>query len=223
MSIRDTKASPGYVQGKTFFDGSALRFNTTPGEETFEFLHKSGSSIKFDAGGSISIIAEKDIMIRAKSGENSHIQVNGDFDIDISKEMKIKANKFDLDGGKAIRQSAKVVTTKAEKEHVLKGEAFTIEGSNTIHVETNAINTVVNTMEHQVNGVFIMEAVNGMAVTQLNPKGGIEFTNAGFWTNDTAMSMYTTVGLERADTTGLAHTIKAGGVLTMTALRIYLN
>jgi hypothetical protein len=221
--IKDTKVSPAYVQGNTYFDGSIFSFNSTPGEETFEINHKSGSSIKFDSAGTISIIAEKDIMIRAKNGENSHIQVNGDFDMDISKEMKIKCNKYDLDGGKAIRQSAKVVTTKAEKEHVLKGEAFTIEGSNTIHVETNTINTVVNTMEHQVNGVFIMTAVNGFSVTQLNPKGGMEFSNLGFWTNDTAMSMYTTVGLERVDTTGLGQTITAGGVLMVRAFRIYLN
>ena len=223
MSIRDTKAAPGYVQGKTFYDGSQIRFNTTPGEESFEFLHKSGSSIKFDADGNISVIAKKDLKFLAQNGENSHIKVNGNFDLDISKDMKIKCAQYDLDGGKAIRESAKVVSTKAEKEYVQKGESITFDGANTIHVETNALNTVVNAQDHQVNGIFVMEAVNGVGITQLNPKGGIEFTNAGFWTNDTAMSMYTTVGLERADTTGLAHNITAGGVLTMKALRIYLN
>jgi len=225
MTIRDTKAAPGYVQGKTFYDGSLTRFNTTPGEESFEFLHKSGSSIKFDADGNISIIAKKDLKLVARNGDSSHIKVNGNLDIDVSKDLKIKCAQYDLDGGKAIRESAKVVSTKAEKEYVVKGESITIDAANTIHVESNSLNTVTNAQDHEVKGIFVMVAEHGVAVEQKNEKGGIEFTNAGFWTNDVGMSMYTTVNGTETNfkTPNGFHYISAGQIFKVTASKIYLN
>jgi len=224
QGIRDTKASPAFVQGKTFYDGSSLRFNTTPGDETFEFLHKSGSSIKFGSDGSISIIAEKDIQIRAKNGDNSHIQVNGDFDMDISKDMKIKCAKFDLDGGAAIRQNAKVVSTKAEKEHVVKGEEITVQAYNVLSCDANSLTTRFNAQEHKCEGPYLVESDHGIGFKQNNIKGGIQFDNAGFWTNDVGMSMYETVnGPEQNIKVSGNHQLTVTGTSIYKAAKIYLN
>lgn len=224
QGIRDTKASPAYVQGKSFYDGSSLRFNSTPGDESFEFLHKSGSSIKFGSDGSISIIAEKDIQIRAKNGVNSHIAVNGDFDIDVSKEMKIKCAKYDLDGGKAIRENAKVISTKAEKEYVLKGEDISVDGANVVNVDSNSLTTRFNAQEHKVEGIFLVESDHGIGFKQNNIKGGIQFDNAGFWTNDVGMSMYTTVeGIEQNTKVSGNHQLTVDGISIYKAAKIYLN
>lgn len=202
--IKDEKGLPGYTTGETFFDGSQIVFNTTPGEECTTWIHKSGSSVSFKMDGTVSVIAAKDLHVKVGQdggGVASTVKITGDLHLDVSKELHIKCAKYDLDGGVAIRENAKAISIKAEKEFVQKANDLTTDVSNRTFLKTNAYDTEYNAQKQNVAGPLLIENDTGIGFKMTNPKGGIWFESAGFMDVKVAMNYNTEVQLGDMSTT----------------------
>lgn len=227
--IKDTKASPGYIAGEAFFDGTLFRVNQTPGSETVELLHKSGSSIKFTQDGVISIIAAKDLHIEAgkqSGGSKSTIAITGELDIESTKHMHVKAARVDLDAGVAMRMAAKAVTMKSEKEYVIKAGDLTMDVANRTYMETNAFDTKYQSQNQAVSGPLVIENDTGIGFKMTNPKGGIWFESAGFMTVKCTQAYNTDVTLGNMVTNvnkGFYQVNVPANNIIMNGRRIYLN
>jgi|TARA_B100001996_G_C18593489_1_gene566980 hypothetical protein len=225
--IPNEKGQPSHTYGTTFFDGTYFTVNATPGSNTTTFRHVSGSSIKFQADGTISIIAAKQLFVKSKGNETNTVAFNGELKMEVRKDFG-----FTHQGKLADYQYSGTVKTSC------KGENFTVDGTS-LHKSTERTVDVTNTYtnksrHHELNSqtykshqesYTLIQSDAGFGVKQTNPKNAINMESAGTMAVNVVKDYNTTVtkGKWTVDVLDNTGTINIKKNLRIKGEKIYLN
>tara|TARA_B100001996_G_scaffold9228_1_gene7788 strand:- start:7430 stop:8125 length:696 start_codon:yes stop_codon:yes gene_type:complete len=229
IPIQDEKARSSHVYGVTYFDGSQLTINNTPGQETTTWKHKTGSSIKFLPDGSISIIAVKDLMLLAGgkgNGKKSHMVFGGDCYLEFRKNLNIVANEeVNFQIAKAYRRHSDVSKVTTVKEYVLNVEAYTCECTNRHYVNTNALDVDAKGAGiWNFKGMWNTTSETGLGYKNTNEKGGVYIESQGEMNVNVVKNYNTTVTDGNINVSGAKNCkVEIAKTLDVDAKMIYLN
>ena len=225
--IPNEKGQPSHTYGQTFFDGSQFTVNSTPGSNTVTFTHQSGSSVKFQADGTISIIAEKQFLLTSNGKEKNTLKFMGELSLEVRKDFG-----FVHQGLLANYQYSNTVRTGAKNENTIIANS-SLHASNERTVTcTTQLKTYCNHWELQSNtykseqqGSNLTTAHAGFAVKQTNEKNAINLESAGTMAVNVVKDYNTTVtkGKWTVDVLDNTGTVNISKTLRMKGEKIYLN
>ena len=226
VPIVEEKAQASHVYGVTYFDGSLLTVNGTPGFETTTWRHTSGSSVKFCPDGTISIIAAKEIHVLAKGTETNTIRLDGALNAVVNKEHHFKCHSTgDIDYSGHVRRSCKTLKETVQKECVVVAESLSFQISHRWFCQANALDTETYARTDKIGGPWMMESDSGIGLKNTNPNGGLYLESAGYMTCNVVKNYNTTVTQGKINVTASANKINvtAAKEITVQGKKIYLN
>lgn len=225
--IPNEKGQPSHTYGATFFDGSQFTVNCTPDSNTTTFTHQSGSSIKFQADGTISIIAAKQLFLTANGEETNTMRFKGELKVEVGKDFGFthKGKLADYQYSGTVRTGAKNQNTIIANSSLHASNERTVTCTTQLKTYCNHWELQSNTYKSEQQGSNLTTAHAGFAVKQTNDKNAINLESAGTMAVNVVKDYNTTVtkGKWTVDVLDNTGTVNIKKTLRMKGSKIYLN